>query len=262
MNYNDFKQETIDVFTIATGEYKRYVEKFLESLENLFPENKKRVHLASDGLTEYNNGTFPEKNIVNIEVTHIVDMAFPLIPAQKTYLQKECNREECKYIFYFDIDTIFMGMTDEKWEFIFKKIDEGNIVMSRHPHYDSPEQKLTWNLVEENMESNAYIPEEYDEYVISSFWCGKTENVLKMCDMVNEKLRRDLLLPRYVPRFIDENYINNIIWLVKIGSVKDLKFYESEHLVTLPNKHFTVDTPHIFLLQKYDNSIKNSKKQC
>lgn len=262
MSYNDFKNETIDVFAIATGVYTAYFNKFYESLVNFFPDNKKRLHIASDRLSEYNNCAFPEKNIISVEVTHILDMPHAIVAAHKTYLQKECNRQECKYIFYFDIDTVFMNVPDSTWEFIFKKIDDGNIVMSKHPHYDSAEEDCVWNLIEQNNESAAYIPDYYNEHIISSFWCGKTEEVLKMCDRINANLKQDLLLLRYIPRFVDENYINNIIWRVKTGDITDLKFYESEHLVTLPNKHFTVDTPHIFLLQKYDISIKDSKKQC
>ena len=87
-------------------------------------------------------------NIKNIEVTHIIDLPFPLIPVQKTYMQKNYVPEDCKYIFYFDIDTIFLGMPDDKWEFLFNKFNEGNIIMSKHPHYDSQFELKRVNLIE------------------------------------------------------------------------------------------------------------------
>ena len=65
---------------------------------------------------------------------------------------------------------------------------------------------------------------------------------------------------RYFPRFVDENYINKILWDYKKGNLSGIDFYTSEHLITLPNIEFSVDSPHVFLVQKYDNSLKSSKK--
>lgn len=260
MNYADFTKETIDIFTLVTGPYKFFFKKFIESIENFFPNNPKRIHIASDGLDEYSNGVIPEMNIKNIEVTHIIDLPFPLIPIQKTYMQKNYVPEDCKYIFYFDIDTVFLGMPDEKWEFLFEKINDDNIIMSKHPHYDSQFEANRIFLMENNADSKAYIPEDYYEHVISSFWGGKRENVLKMDDYVNYMFKWDIKNIRYFPIFVDENYINKIIWQTKKGEITDIKFYDAEHFITIPNYEFSVETPHIFLLQKYDTSIKNSKK--
>lgn len=258
MNYNDFTKETIDIFTLVTGPYTAFFEKFLKSLHNFFPDNKKIVHISSDGLDEYNGKCFIEDKIEKIIVNHIVDLPFPLIPIQKTYMQINYGKNT-RYIFYFDIDTVFLEQSKETWEFLFEKINEDNIIFSKHPHHDSCPENVPY-LVEYNAESKAYIPEDYNGHIISSFWGGKTNEVLKMDKYVNDKLKYDLRIIRYLPAFVDENYINRIIWETKKGMCKDLHFYCAEHFITIPESNFIVDTPHIFLLQKYDTSIKNSKK--
>lgn len=259
MVYNVFKNEILDVFTLVTGPYKFFFQKFIESLENFFPENKKRVHIASDGLDEWNNCVIAESNIIDIEVKHIIDLPFPLIPVQKTYMQKNYTPSDAKYIFYFDIDTISLGQTESTWEFLSNKINDGNIIMSKHPHYDAHPDRI-WNLIEENKDSKAYIPEEYNGHIISSFWGGRAEDVLKMDDYVNYMFKWDIKNIRYFPKFVDENYINKIIWQTKQGEIQDIKFYNDEHFIAVPDYEYSVETPHIFLLQKYDTSIKNSKK--
>ena len=81
-----------------------------------------------------------------------------------------------------------------------------------------------------------------------------------MDDYVNYMFKWDIKNIRYFPAFVDENYINKIIWQTKKGEITDIKFYNAEHFITIPNYEFSVETPHIFLLQKHDTSIKNSKK--
>lgn len=258
MTYSDFTKETIDIFTLVTGPYTAFFPKFLDTIENFFPENPKRIHIASDGLSSFNGESMID-NIVSIDVKHIIDLPFPLIPIQKTYMQKNYVTADMKYVFYFDIDTVFLAAPSDTWEFLFNKIEEGNIIMSKHPHHDA-HPEYVWNLVEENVDSKAYIPEEYNEHIISSFWGGKAENVLKMDDYVNDMFKYDLKINRYLPKFVDENYINRIIWGTKKGEITDISFYDCEHFIIIPDYEFSVETPHIFLLQKYDTSIKNSKK--
>lgn len=272
MNYNDFKQETLDIFTLVTGPYTAFFYKFLASIKRFFPDNKKRIHIASDGLEMYNGKSFEELHIESIDVKHIIDLPYPLVPIQKTYMQKNYVTDDMKYVFYFDIDTIFLESSDETWEFLFNKIENENcIVLSKHPHHNAF-PNLIWNLVEYNTESKAYIPddihgevsdeerEKYDRHVISSFWGGKASNVLRMDDYVNAMFKYDLKAVRYLPKFVDENYIDKVVWQTSVGEVNDIKFYIDEHLISIPGYNFNVPTPHIFLLQKYDTSLKNDKK--
>lgn len=272
MSYNDFKNETLDIFTLVTGPYTAFFDNFLKSVRNFFPDNKKRIHIASDGLDEFNGVSFPDYNVENIDVVHIIDLPYPLVPIQKTYMQKNYVTSDMKYVFYFDIDTIFMNASDATWEFLFNKIEtEDSIILSKHPHHNAfPE--LIWNLVEYNTESKAYIPDDihgdvspmereaYDKHVISSFWGGKASNVLRMDDYVNAMFKYDLKAVRYLPKFVDENYIDKVIWQTNVGEVTDIKFFIDEHLVMIPGYNFNVEAPHLILLQKYDTSIKNSKK--
>lgn len=274
MTYSEFTNKTIDIFTLVTGPYNAYFSNFLNSIGNFFPDNKKRIHIASDGLNEYNGKSFENLSVENIEVTHIIDLPFPLIPIQKTYMQKNYVTLDMDYVFYFDIDTIFLNRDNSVWEFLFNQIEVNNsVVLSKHPHHDAFPDRI-WNLVEFNFESKAYIPndthtpdtvndidwEKYDRHIISSFWGGKRENVLKMGEYVNVMFKYDLRIIRYLPKFVDENYINRLIFDVDTGIVKDLKFYVDEHLVIIPGYEYSVPTPNIFLMQKYDTSIKNSKK--
>ena len=58
MNNKDFK---IAVYYIATGKYKSLFPEFLDSVHNLYPNNKKIVKVISDGLEEYSN--YEEGNV-------------------------------------------------------------------------------------------------------------------------------------------------------------------------------------------------------
>lgn len=249
------KKDIIDVFTTATGPYKGFIPNFVSSLTNFFPHNKKRLHIFIDDASN-----LPETdNSIELIATEIIDLPFPMIPIQKTFIQSQRVTKEMKYVFYFDIDTFFMSKDDSVFDWLAKLVDDDNVVMSRHPHYDYEEYKAT-ALAERNPNSKAYIPEEFNGKIISSFWGGKAQEVLKMCALVNDMAKYDLWKLRYFPMFVDENYINKILWLYKKGEVKDIKFFTTEHLIILPGTDFAVDAPHVFLLQKYDNSLKESKK--
>lgn len=256
-----FNNETLHIFTLVTGPYKAFFDNFIRSIKFFFPGSPKVIHIASDGLDDYRWEGISD-DIKDVIVTHIIDLPFPMIPLQKTYMQVNQVTDDMKYVFYFDIDTMFKYQTDEGWKFLEDKIECGNILLSKHPHHDSNHEGYVWNLIEENADSKAFIPEEYNEHIISSFWGGKSEEVLKMDKYVNAMVKYDLRAVRYLPKFVDENYINKIIWQTKKGETNDIKFYVGEHFIQIPDYEFYVPTEHIFLVQKYDNSIKNSKKSA
>lgn len=252
MNNNDI----LHVFTTATGPYKAFFKNFFITLNNFFPNNRKILHIYADDISEIKK--FTDKD-VTIILTKILDLPHPLVALQKTFIQKRDIDETMKYVFYFDIDTMFVKKSDEFWNFISDKIDSDMLIMSKHPHYDA-KPELIENLVEKNKLSKAYIPEDYHMHVISSFWGGKKDIVLKMCNYVNDMLKYDVWALRYLPRFVDENYINKLIWQTKNNEISDLSFYIDEHMVMIPGWNFNIPTPNIFLIQKYDNMIKNEKK--
>lgn len=249
------KNDVIDVFTTATGPYKGFIPNFITSLVNFFPDNKKRLHIFLDDIS---NLATPHPSI-DVIPTEIIDLPFPMIPIQKTFIQSQRITADMKYVFYFDIDTIFLCMSNDTFDWLADMVDRGNVVLSRHPHYEAREFLLHY-LVENKPDSKAYIPEEFNGKIISSFWGGRAKDVLKMCSLVNDMAKYDLWKLRYFPTFVDENYINKILWDYKKGNLYGIDFYTSEHLITLPGIDFSVDSPHVFLVQKYDNSIKSSKK--
>ena len=249
------KNDIIDVFTTATGPYKGFIPNFITSLVNFFPDNKKRLHIFLDDIS---NLPTPHPSI-DVIPSEIIDLPFPMIPIQKTFIQSQRITADMKYVFYFDIDTIFLCMSNDTFDWLADMVDRGNVVLSRHPHYEAREFLLHY-LVENNPDSKAYIPEEFNGKIISSFWGGRAKDVLKMCSLVNDMAKYDLWKLRYFPAFVDENYINKILWDYKKGNLFGIDFYTSEHLITLPGIDFSVDSPHVFLIQKYDNSIKSSKK--
>lgn len=199
----------IDIFYIATGVYFEYFGEFLRTLPNFFPGVKKRVHIISDKMKEYdgyNDGT------IEVNVIYQLDMPYPIIPLLKTLFVKAYMPEDAEYIFYFDADTIFMEKSPEYWVWLASEVERGEILAANHPGNLRPDNYLV------NYESTAYVPQTALRFsLIASFWGGRKDKILKFCDQMNEKIRADLTFHKdnapghYIPPLFDQDYMNRVV---------------------------------------------------
>lgn len=102
----------IGIFYIATGIYKEYFPKFLETIHYCFPNKIKKLIVISDGLKEYDNNYI---NGVNIVVEDFISYPYPFININKLQIiYHYASKYNISNIVYFDSETYFIKK-DEKF---------------------------------------------------------------------------------------------------------------------------------------------------
>ena len=95
----------IGIFYIATGIYKQFFNKFLETIHYCFPNKIKKLIIISDGLKEYDNMYI---NGVNIIVEDFINYAYPFINIHKfNIIEHYALKHNIHNIVYFDAETCF-----------------------------------------------------------------------------------------------------------------------------------------------------------
>lgn len=267
----------IGIVYMATSVYKNYFDNFLNSLKFLFPEDNKTLIVISDGLFEYN-----EKVIDNIRiyVKDVVDLPFPILTGFKLrFVTKYTQNFNFDYIMYFDSDTIIFEKSIEFWENLKNKMNTGKLLMTLHPHYlYYPNLNFYDPFIVYNKKSEAFI--ELDDinskkcYIMSSF-IGGTYDIIKYFDeKVYNMAEKDIGKLRWMPQYPDEAYLNKLylyydndkVILEKYATINPYAFdfgYDVQELTTnnLYENNFSEYDDTIFINQKYDIELKNSKKQ-
>ena len=199
----------IDIFYIATGVYTEYFGLFLETLPMFFPGVKKRVHVVSDLLQDYNGYS---KDGIDINVIYQLDLPYPIIPLLKTHFIKHYMPEDSECVFYVDADTVFLEKPKEYWGVLENNLNEYDLLLSRHPGNHYPEYEI-------KEFSEAYFPKDKFYFsLIASFYGGKKNAILKYCDAVEEKIKNDLTYhvdnhqEHYIPSLFDQDYMNKIVY--------------------------------------------------
>lgn len=262
---------------MATSVYKDYFPTFLSTAINLFPNDERTIIVISDGLSYFDGKTY---NDIKIVVHSIIDMPYPMLPSCKfrfvTSLTKDHHFD---YILFVDSDTIIFKRKDEFWESLKKLMDDGHLLLSRHPHYLYNEHiQLNDVFIIKNEKSCAYMEEDYinqnKSYIITSFFAGKQEVIERYDKKIYEMIGRDLYNMRWMPEYVDEAYMNYIYVQESILSNEStihLDTYITINPYTFPgallnlsnddkysNNFLSKET--IFMNQKFDISIKNRKK--
>lgn len=230
--FNEFfkhNEKIVEVIYVATGGYKQFAPKFMETLKYFMPNCKKIVRIISDGLDEYAH--YKDDSILYTEVNHIMDLFYPCINLHKTKFIEQLTPMTSDYAFYFDADTYFMDNPHVDWGEFVKDIEEGRFIMSIHPFYcvnnEIPKKagyidNFFRCMTERDETQASYIKDEVYDYVISSFFGGKKEVLLKVCGIINDMIKQDMT--RYngyrIPAYADENYFNRLIVDCKHGTEK------------------------------------------
>ena len=109
----------IGIFYIATGIYKQFFNKFLETIHYCFPNKIKKLIVISDGLKEYNNMYI---NGVNIAVEDFINYPYPFININKLQI---IHHYACKHnidnIVYFDAETYFFEKNETFYNDLLEK---------------------------------------------------------------------------------------------------------------------------------------------
>lgn len=112
----------IGIFYIATGIYKQFFNKFLETINYCFPNKVKKLIVISDGLKEYDNMYV---NGVNITVEDFINYPYPFININKLQIiQHYAIKHNINNIIYFDAETYFIKKDENFYDELLKKSNE------------------------------------------------------------------------------------------------------------------------------------------
>lgn len=258
----------IEVNYIATGGYIQYCSLFCETIKNFFPNEKKilRIITDSDYRCEYE---FEDE--INVEVIRILDLIYPCINLNKTYILNQLPKTDCEYIFYFDADTYFNKMPDEFW-FDFKQhMDNGAFCIGKHPFYSLSDEdqykerdiEIFFSSMTERVDTQAsYIDSYYYTYVISSFFCAKQNVFHEVCNRVTSMIREDMTRDNryHIPLYMDENYFNRLVYDYEYKGSDEFLFSVKEYIL-LGNSLNKENVPYAFITQKnYNKEYKINRR--
>ena len=222
----ELSSKILRIVYIATHSYCNYADAFMKSLCFFAPGAKKIVTILSDHLENWEG--YCEGDVISTSVIKMFDLYYPCINLHKPYFLEQLPPVGADYVFYFDADTLFKDVPNYDWETFFKDMDEGKMVISRHPVYALKdgakllnEPKEGWisnfftpNLTERDPNSSAYIGADTYTYVISSFFGASSETMHLICQELMRITRYDLSRQRgyHIPLYMDENYFNALAY--------------------------------------------------
>ena len=269
--------DNIGLVYMATSVYKNYFRNFLESLKYLFPDDSKTLIIISDGLQEY-DGTIHQGT--KIYVKDVVDLPYPFLPCSKfRFVTRYCKEFDFDFIMNFDSDTIILEKPKQFWDILKLKMKSGKLLCTLHPHYlYTPDRDFYEPFIVSNPDSIGYIDahfiNERRSYIMTSFFGGTYDIIKYFDDKIYYMLGRDMDNLRWIPRFPDEAYMNKLYITETVFDGNDNILLE--RYVTI-NPYIYGDFPErdngdihtnnfpefddtIFMNQKYDISIKQTKK--
>ncbi len=188
----------IAVYYIATGDYKKLFPKFLESLDNFFPESIKIVKLISDGLEEYKNY---EKNNIKVDLCpRINDYPWPVVTLYKMWHILENFDDETDYSCYFNANSVVYPHAKDVFNL-------NKLTMSYHSFNSKNAPYDPWPYININPSSVAYQENKSYEYVQGAFFFGPNSLFKKMCEDIVMMVKQDTSRMIFA-QWHDESYLN------------------------------------------------------
>ena len=168
----------ICILNIATNKYIQFVEQLLESVEENFLNGHDISALV---FTDHEI----EEVSDNVKISQIDHEPWP-VPTLKRYHYFTKEKEyisQFDYCFYMDVD---MRIEDKVGDEIF-----GDLVATQHPGFWWKDKEQF--SYERRPQSTAYVPEgEGKMYYAGGFNGGKTEEFLKMSEVIADRVTKDL----------------------------------------------------------------------
>lgn len=257
------ENKTIEIVYIATNGYCEYAKGFFSTLKYFMPGTKKIVTALSNGMEEYDG--FCGGDVIKTNVIKMFDLLYPCINMHKPYFIEQLPKANTDYIFYFDADTEFKEVPDYDWDKMRTDMDNGKVLISKHPMYAAKDSFSLYNISRENWIKNfytrnmtekddywaAFIKDDEYDYVISSFFAASRETMHKLDKYLIELTRLDLRRDKgyHIPPFMDENYFNAIVNDYQHGrDVRGIKFSVEQYSELKNGDSNYFDT--IFIYQK------------
>jgi histo-blood group ABO system transferase len=181
----------IGLLIIATNKYIGFLNQLIEGADNFF--------LKDCDVTYY---IFTNKNISintkrNYQVIDVEHKPWPwmTLGRYEIFLSNSSIIKSMDYLFYCDVD---IKIVNEVGNEILS-----DLVVTQHPLYAG-----TRGTPEKNPISTACVfPNENMQYFAGGFNGGKTENYLKMCEIISNNIKQDLE-KNYIAIWHDESHLN------------------------------------------------------
>ncbi len=273
----DHKDCIIEVVYICTGDYSKYAPQFVESLKFFFPGYRKVLRIISDRCDELVG--FHDDDVIITTLTKKPNMIFPCVPIHKFSWVKEMLDCTADYVFYFDADTIFREKVGYNWEHILDLMDKSLILLSKHPCYllTDEESLKAWlygfyiDNPTKDPQYASYIASDEYVYVITSFFAANKRIMGEFCEKVISLQLEDMTRRKsyYIPKFIDENYVNMLLDKTMRGEYTGFDFYVGEFNVLYHGEGIpmasnfgtgTYDTDSAFMFQKNMKNYKTNQR--
>ena len=254
----------IEVLYIATDSYAEYRHFFFSTFKYFAPGRKKHITILSDGMEDCDGIILEDGTKVN--VIKMFDLFYPCINMHKPYFIEQLHFD-ADYIFYFDADTAFRNVPGYDWDAMFKALDDGQVLISKHPIYalKDGEKFLDWkkeewianfcssNMTEKDPSKQSYIKYDTYTYTISSFFAARNDIMGVLDRLIIKMTRNDLSRAsgRHIPSFFDENYFNALTSDFENGTLNDGLYFSIKQYSQLYGMDDKTDTyPDSFIYQK------------
>lgn len=253
--------------SIATGKYKNYLLKCIESYRILNITEKIQWMIFTDDIISFEQ-TLKSDSLLTFTFVEIQSLGWP----DATLLRYEIFTKSSTQILgeniaYLDADMRFIdrpSFFEPDWP------AQASLVLTRHPGYylqgaqgfllllmRSPKTLIrlvkiriiegglgTW---ERHKTSQAFLKRaKRKTYVCGGFWFGERERVLSMCKILSQRTRKDIS-ERIIARFHDESHLN---WY--LSNYSDIQLLSPENC-------FAEDYPNLVRVKKRIIAIEKSE---
>ena len=266
--FKNDNQLTLGIFYIATGVYKEYFLKFLETIKYIFPNQNKKLIIISDDLKEYDHTNI---NGIDVYVEDFIDYPYPFININKFQIVNHyAEKHNVDMIAYFDSETFFIEKEAEFFDDLIEK-SKTKLISLIPPHFlNCTFRDLIWAMNnytswgEDNnfddysffYESGYYdtIDENYKWLQTSFFMCSK--DILDNIEKILENLiTYNLRVMGCKFNFSDEFYINYLKVYYPELFYGDFYGDNKDNVNNRPSKFFYQKTIHLHkkMIRKFGN---------
>lgn len=201
----------ISVNIIATGNYTRFIQPLVDSIENFFFKSLDKTYIVySDSEIE------GPDNIIWKKIDH---EPWPFPTLKRFHYFKLAKKEilDSDYSFYIDVDSLFMN------EFEIELSPSVTTIATIHPGY-----KGGVGTPERNPNSLAFIGyEEKNTYFCGGFFGGSSVSFIKLSEEMSENIDNDLS-KGVIAIWHDESHLNKYFLKNKPSIILDHTISESE----------------------------------
>lgn len=271
------KDISIEIMTIATNDYVKFLPKFFKTLKYFMPGVKKNVRVFTNKYRDDFSYILENNDVNKLDVVRIFDLYYPSINLNKFNYVEQIEPSESDYVFFFDADTYFKEVPAYDWEGLLNRMDDGEILVTKHMYYNilegakwengsvmNKEYQLYYcynNMTDREPEYSAFISDFEYTYIIVSFFAAKRDKMYELCKRIGELARMDLHRDKgyHIPLYPEESYLNKLVYNFEKGYDDTLHFDVRQYadMANVP----TGNNNDTFIYQKNFNSNFKTGRQ-